>query len=85
MSRTDRDLLVHIEAGLKALSLEAWRHTPYVGWETLEHFTIAEELDRVDRAIGPRGASMFAKLADDIRAVYTELEAARAILMGRGL
>lgn len=82
---TDRDLMVHIDGAIKQLTLEAWRSNGGRAWRPFEGFTLAEELDRVDSAIGPKGTSMFAKIADDIRAAYTELMAARAILKERGL
>ena len=71
------DVLVHIEAALKALTVEAYQSADGETWTPVETFTIAEELDRVDCAIGPRGTSMFANLADTIREVHTELIAAR--------
>lgn len=81
---TDRDLMVHVEGAIQQLLLEGWDVT-HGNAIPLEHFTIAVELDRIDRALGPKGTSMFAKLADDIRAAYTELVAARTILKERGL
>jgi len=42
--------------------------------------TIAEELDRIDCALGPKGESMFAHMADRIREAYAEILAARAAL-----
>lgn len=78
-----RDALVHIESALKALTLEAYRSGPDGEWTPADHFTIAEELKRVDSAIGPKGESMFARLADSIADAYVELLAARAALEGR--
>lgn len=74
------DALIHIEAAIKALTVEAYRSTNLNDWEPVETFTIAEELDRVDCAIGPRGTSMFSGLAHTIREAHTELIAARNAL-----
>lgn len=66
----------HLEEGMRFLRLQAWRGADLDSMEPVENFTIAEELDRVDRALGPPGRSMFATLAEDIRSAYTEMRAA---------
>jgi hypothetical protein len=74
------DAIAHLDAAKSALTLEAYRGVDPEHMERLDHFTIAEELDRIDRALGPKGQSMFASMADTIRETYTEIIAARAAL-----
>ena len=76
------DALSHLRAARDALELEAWRGESLARMERVDHFTIAEELKRVDGAVGPRGESMFARLADCIEEAYTEILAATEALFG---
>lgn len=77
------DAIAHLDAAIKELVLEAYRSTDGVSFSPVDHFTIAEELKRVDGALGPRGESMFARLADNIIAAYVEIVAAKAALEKR--
>lgn len=70
---------VHLECAIRALTLETWEDTAH-GLVSVEHHTIADELRRMDAALGRRGSTMLAALADTIDEVYTELLAARAML-----
>lgn len=74
-AKTD-DALAHLKAAKDALLLEAYRGLDPEHMERADHFTIAEELRRIDGALGPRGHSMFASMADTIDQVYVELLAA---------
>lgn len=69
-TRTD-EAIIHLDAAINALRLSA-----------AVPLTIAEDLKRVDAAVGPKGASIFARVADSIDEAYTELMAARAQLIG---
>lgn len=71
----------HLDEALQLLSLEAYR-VNMDGTQTPEnnYCNIEVELDRVDRAIGPKGESMFGKLAQTALAVFIEIKAARAAL-----
>jgi hypothetical protein len=75
-----QDARIHLDEAIEHLTLEAYRgRTP----ETMErdfNFTLAEELERVDRAIGPAGKSIFFAIAASIRAAFVEVKAARAAL-----
>lgn len=80
------DAKIHLDEAMQHLRIEAYRvefpddpegrptETP------LLDFTIAMELERIDQAIGPRGKSMFASLADNVRSAYVEIKAARQAL-----
>ncbi|CDZ61454.1 Hypothetical protein NGAL_HAMBI2605_15090 [Neorhizobium galegae bv. orientalis] len=70
----------HLDAAIKALCLEAYRADDPADLSALEHFTIAEDLKRIDSAIGPKGGSIFARIADSIQEAYVEILAARAVL-----
>lgn len=74
------DAIEHLKAAAAALTLEAYRGSDPTDMVRADHFTIAEELDRIDRAIGPKGSSMFAAMADRIRDAYVEILAARTAL-----
>jgi hypothetical protein len=74
------DARLHLDEAMKLLTLEAWAGADPDNMERVEDFTVAEELERVDRALGPKGKSMFAKIADDIRSAYVEIKAAREAL-----
>lgn len=74
------DALHHIETALAVLCLEAYRGRDPESMSAADHFTIAEDLKRIDCAIGPKGESIFAVIADKIQETYVELLAARAAL-----
>jgi hypothetical protein len=76
----ETDAIEHLNAAIKELCLEAYRGHDLDNMEPVEHFTIAEELKRIDGALGPRGESMFARIADNIQAAYVEILAAKAAL-----
>jgi hypothetical protein len=80
MSARLNDARLHLDEAMNLLTLEAYRGTDLDNMERVEDFTIAEELERVDRAIGPKGTSMFAGLADAVRSAYVEIKAAREAL-----
>ncbi len=75
--------LAFVNEAIKALSLnEAYRETlsgQMVPMPAIEA-SIAVELERVDRAIGPAGTSMFAHLAECITEAMIALHAARDVL-----
>lgn len=75
-----QDAKAHLDEALKLLTLEAWQGRDPEHMERMEDFTIAEELERIDRALGPKGKSIFARLADDVRSAYVEIKAARQAL-----
>ncbi|WP_191969579.1 hypothetical protein [Neorhizobium galegae] len=70
----------HLDAAIKALCLEAYRADDPADLSALEHFTIAEDLKRIDSAIGTKGASIFARIADSIQEAYIEILVAREAL-----
>lgn len=77
------DTLAHLNEAIEQLTLEAYRGSDLEKMERVNDFTIAEELKRIDIAIGPKGESMFALLADRIIAAYVEIVAARSAMQGR--
>jgi hypothetical protein len=77
------DTLAHLNEAIEQLTLEAYRGSDLEKMERVNDFTIAEELKRIDMAIGPKGESMFALLADRIIAAYVEIVAARSAMQGR--
>ena len=78
------DAAVHVAAAIQALSLDgAWRVDIDTGEETPIppiQINIAEELERIDSALGPKGESMFFRLALKVREAMIELHAALAAL-----
>jgi len=76
------DAAAHVSGAIYALALEGWRigldgsETPIPAIE----ISIADELERIDSAIGPKGQSMFYHLAQRVREAMIELHAAKAIL-----
>lgn len=78
------DAIAHLDEAMRLLTVEACRGNDLDHMEKVDDLTIAVELDRVDCAIGPRGESMFGKLADDIIAAFVEIKAARQALAGEG-
>jgi len=79
------DAKLHLDEAMNFLTLEAYRvpldELGDVGEQhRVSDFTLAEELERIDRALGPKGKSMFAPIADHIRSAYVEIKAAREAL-----
>jgi hypothetical protein len=74
------DAAAHLDAAIRALCLEAYGGANPCDLKPVAHFTIAEDLRRIDRAIGPTGESIFALIADSIDEAYVEILAARAAL-----
>jgi hypothetical protein len=82
--REIHDAIVHLDAAVAALTLEAYKGRDFDRMERVEHFTIAEELKRVDSALGPKGESMFGAMAELILEAYVEILAAREALRHTG-
>lgn len=76
------DAKLHLDEAMRLLTLECYQGSDLDNMQRVDDFTIAEELERIDRALGPKGQSMFAKLGDDVRSAYVEIKAARAALEG---
>lgn len=76
------DALRFVEEAIEALTLEVWRGPCPDQMEKVEgpEYTIAIELDRIDGALGPRGSSMFAAMAENVRQCVIALYAARDTL-----
>jgi hypothetical protein len=81
VSRT-KDAIIHLREARHHLLLEAYRVDLRGNESREDHFTIAEELSRIDTALGPRGSSMFAGIADSVRSAYVEIQAALQALEG---
>lgn len=75
-----QDAKLHLDEAMRFLTLEAWQGRGSEEMRPVEDFTIAEELERFDRAFGPAGKSPFARMADDVRSAYVEIKAAREAL-----
>lgn len=71
-----------IDEAIEALSVEMYRGRDTDRMERVDAIeaTIAVELERVDSAIGPKGTSMFAALADNIKQTMAALHGAKAAL-----
>ena len=68
----------HLDEAYALLTGEVWRGPDPENMVPVEGIcVIVIELERVDSAIAPSGASMFARLADKIQAAYVEIKAAR--------
>ena len=75
------DARAHIDEAYRLLTGECYRGNGPDDMQPLEGVcTIVMDLQRVDAAIGPKGASMFAGLAETIQAAYIEISAARKAL-----
>jgi hypothetical protein len=79
------DALAHIGAALDALLIKGermvlgdsnWRPVPEL------ELSVADEIERIDAAVGRRGQSYLAPIAAEIRVAIVELAAARAALGG---
>lgn len=71
-----------IDEAINALAIEMYRGRDLGDMQKVDPIeaTIAEELDRIDRALGPRGQSMFAPLADNVRQAMAALHGAKNAL-----
>lgn len=79
------DAKAHIGAALDALLIKGERMM--VGESTWSpnpelELSVADELERIDAAVGRRGTSYLAPIAAEIRVAVVELAAARAALRG---
>lgn len=80
MKLTNEQAHAHIESAIQSLSLEAYAGPSIAEATRIENFTISADLKRIDAAIGPKGESIFAHIADRIDEAYIELLAARKAL-----
>ena len=73
-----------VDEAIDALSIEMYRAPAHDtdNWSPVDPIeaTIAISLERVDSAIGPRGESMFAALAENIKQAMAALHGAKAAL-----
>jgi hypothetical protein len=76
------DALIFVQEAIDALSIEMWRGADPDNMERVytPDSSISVELNRVDTAIGPRGESMFARLAENVDQAMIALFAARGAL-----
>jgi hypothetical protein len=75
-----QDARIHLNEAIEHLTLEAYRGRDPENMERDYNFTLAEELERIDRALGPKGSSLLYPMADSIRAAFVEIKAAREAL-----
>ncbi len=83
-----QDALVHLDGALDALTIESHScpakdaGTDRAEWSKVDPIqsTLAIELERVDSAIGRRGASMFSPIAESIKQAVIEIIAAQNAL-----
>ena len=80
MTQATEDAVIHLNEAIEQLTLEAYRGADLNNMVRVDDFTIARELKRIDSALGPKGASIFAPMADCIIAAYVEIRAARDAL-----
>lgn len=71
-----------IEEAIDALTTEMYRGTGADDMQPVDPIqaTIAVNLDRVDRAIGPSGESMFFAIGEDIKRAVVALHGAKQAL-----
>lgn len=76
------DALAHLDDALDALTLEAYRGQDTDSMERVPAIqaTLAIELERIDMALGPRGQSMFAPIAEEIKRAVIAIVAAQESL-----
>lgn len=76
------DALAHLDDALDALTLEAYRGQDADSMERVPAIqaTLAIELERIDMALGPRGQSMFAPIAEEIKRAVIAIVAAQESL-----
>jgi len=74
--------LAFIDEAIDALSIEMYRGPSVDRMESVDPIeaTIAVELERIDSALGPRGQSMFAALADNVKQAMAALHGAKNAL-----
>jgi len=72
--------IAHIKGAIDALLLEAYAGQSLAEAVRIDNVTISMDLKRIDSAIGPKGESIFARIADRIDDAYIELLAARKAL-----
>lgn len=79
---SEQDALAFINEAIDALSIEMYRGRDTHNMERVDPIeaTIAVHLERVDSAIGPKGASMFADLAADVKQAMAALHGAKQAL-----
>lgn len=74
----DNDAIAHVEEAYRLLTSEAYRIPVGGEKKQIEGFCgVVADLRRIDSAIGPRGESVFSKMAETIEAAYTEIKLAR--------
>lgn len=86
-----QDALAHLDDALHALTIEAHTcsardaGTELEKWERVPPIqaTLAIELERIDSALGPRGKSMFAPIAESIKQAVIAIVAAQNALNGK--
>ena len=75
------DALQHITEAYRLLTGEVYRGTDASSMVAVDGVcTLVMDLERIDGALGPRGESIFGRMADQISAVYTEIKAAKAAM-----
>lgn len=77
--------VTHLEEAIRLLTGEVWRGPDPEHMEKVDGMCVTVmDLERIDRALGPKGESMFARMADQIQSAYVEIKAARAALAPSG-
>lgn len=72
---------VHLDEAIRLLTGEVYRGTGPDDMKRVEGVcTLVWDLERIDCAIGPKGESAFARMADTIQNVFVEITAAREAL-----
>jgi hypothetical protein len=87
VSKAKADALSYLDDALDALTVEAWTAPASKthldeAWERVPPIqaTLAIELERIDTALGPRGKSMFAPIAEEIKRAVIGIVAAQNAL-----
>lgn len=80
------DAIAHLDDALDALTLEAYRGQDTGSMERVAPIqaTLALELERIDMALGARGQSMFAPIAEEIKRAVIAVVAAQNALAEKG-
>lgn len=78
------DARIHLDEAIEHLTLEAYRGPDLDNMERINDFTLAEELERIDGALGPKGNSLLYSMAVSVRAAFVEIKAAREALAEGG-
>lgn len=79
-----KDVAAHLDEAIKILTGEVWVGTETSSMKRQDGVCVTVmELERIDCALGPKGKSMFAPMADQIQSAYVEIKAARAALAGQ--